>query len=163
MISVLSIYREAKDSYRVFMLGVVILLVSHYVYLYESTADNISIVHTSDILLILVFWGIVADRLLWCLVSGSFDSVLYLRFFIIACSTALVHRFFYGVETAGSFFYNTIFLIFTTPWIPFAIFGWDVILKSSIWLRHMFSKVFKKKIKLSSDNVLQYQKAGAND
>ena len=119
----LEIFRTPRDIHRVILAGVISLLLSHVIYLYEGTAQSLSIVHTSDYLLISLFWAVCGFTALWTILSSKRNLVLYGRIFIIVAWTFLGHRLVFGVESAGSFFYNLMFVIFATSWMPFAIAG----------------------------------------
>jgi hypothetical protein len=105
------------------MAGILSLLVSHFIYLYESTSQNLSIVHTKDYILVSVFWFIVIDRALWCILSSKKNYFLYFRLGIITTVLSLGHRLFFGLDSAGSWYFNLVYCVFATPFVLYALIG----------------------------------------
>jgi len=148
----LEIFRAPRDIHRVLLSGVLSLLLSHVIYLYESTAQNVSIVHTNDYIFLTVFWVVFCFCFLWCFLSSGFNLTLYIRIAIISAWSIALHRLFYGVEQAGTAFFNFVALMPTTLLIPYALAGMTPL--------EVFNKfgLFEKDLK--NDNVIQYKRTG---
>jgi hypothetical protein len=145
------VFRDPKDIHRVIIAGFISLFVSHAVYLYESTAQNVSIVHTNDYLLVSLVWFFVAYLTLHSIFSSKKNIMLYLRLFIAMFFISLGHRLYFGLESAGSWFFNTSYVIFSIPFFYYSLMG-----KFPQFVMDSFKE------KPDAANVIQYQRA-SND
>lgn len=146
------IFREPKDIHRVVIAGFVSLFVSHAAYLYESTAQNVSIVHSSDYLLVSLVWSFVVYLFLHSIFSSKRNVMLYLRIFIGMFFVSLGHSLYFGLESAGSWQFNSSYVVFSVPFFYYSLFG-----RFPKFVMDLFKE------KPGSDNVIQYQKINKNE
>ena len=105
----LDIFRSPQDIHRVVFAGILAALASHFEFLYNNTAQNLSIVHTDDYLLVSITTVVYIFSALWCFLSSEYNLKLYGRIVVGASWTILAHRVFYGTSSVGSVFFDIIF------------------------------------------------------
>lgn len=116
-------FSNPKDIHRVFLSCVLALLFSHSIFLANSTASNLSIVHTKDYLLVSLFWFFVAFGFGFCLFSNKLTPKLFARMFFTVTWTIGIHRILMGVDQLGTAYFNFLALFVNTLFLPFAILG----------------------------------------
>ncbi len=117
------IFKYPCDIHRVLLSGVLSIGLSHFVYLYNTTYDNISIVHTDDYLLIAIVSIVYLFSLSWCFLSSEYNLKLYGRIIVVMSWSVLVHRVFYGVTAWGSTYFDIMFIVGWSAWLPYALMG----------------------------------------
>ncbi len=111
-----------------------------------------SIVHTKDYILVVAFWSFIADKSVWCILSSKKNPILYARILIITITLALLHRLYFGLDQAGTWFYNIVGVTASIPFIYYAVTG-----KIPQWALNF--AVDKEEVK-EGDNVIKYQRSG---
>ncbi len=119
---VLNLFKVNSQTKRVLVAGFLAFCVSHVELMYME--DMLSSTFSSEVLFaVYMSSGLFLLVFGWCFFSSSLDVKLVARQIIMVCWGVLIHRLFYGLESAGSMMVVAVMLIMSSAWVPFVLFG----------------------------------------